>query len=281
MDEPSPLWPATLHHFQFNSENPQALVEFYEQGLGLSVREAGHDLWLVEGAERRFFIGRGRNETVAYSAFAMDDPIRLEALQRRLSDAGVTIEASPSPLFGNASFSVTDPDGQRLVFGVPPESARKGRDTLPGRLQHIVFATTDLDRIVAFYEQILGFAVSDRVVDENDRLTAVFFRSDEEHHTYAAFKSDGARFDHVALETSGWTDIRDWGDHFGSLRVPLWWGPGRHGPGNNLFFMVRDPDGNRVEISAELEIMPYDMAARTWPHEEHTLNMWGQAWMRS
>ena len=76
-------------------------------------------------------------------------------------------------------------------------------------------------------------------------------------------------------------DIRDWGDHMASLRIPMWWGPGRHGPGNNLFFMVEDPDGYKVEFSAELELMPEEMRYRTWPHEERTLNLWGSAWMRS
>jgi len=66
-----------------------------------------------------------------------------------------------------------------------------------------------------------------------------------------------------------------------SLRIPLWWGPGRHGPGNNLFFMIEDPDGHKVEFSAELELMPHEMPPRTWPHEQRTLNLWGSAWMRS
>jgi hypothetical protein len=76
-------------------------------------------------------------------------------------------------------------------------------------------------------------------------------------------------------------DIRDWADRMGSLRIPLWWGPGRHGVGNNLFFMIEDPDGHKVEFSAEIERMPREMAWRTWPHEQRTLNLWGSAWMRS
>lgn len=277
----SPLWPATLHHFRLNTMNPEPVIAFYRDGMGLAIRRLDDDLWLAEGAERRFLIGKGDNETVGFSAFALDDPHRLEQLQKRLSDAGVGFDASPSPLFGNAAFSVTDPDGQTIVFGVPPEEGVTDPDPLAGRLQHIVFATTDLDSIVDFYGDTLGFVESDRVLDDEGQLAAVFFRSDEEHHTYAAFRSDAARFDHVSFETSSWNDIRDWGDHLATMRIPMWWGPGRHGPGNNLFFMVRDPDGNRVELSAELELMPYEMAAREWLHEEHTLNLWGQAWMRS
>jgi len=65
----------------------------------------------------------------------------------------------------------------------------------------------------------------------------------------------------------------------GARRIPLMWGPGRHGPGNNIFIFVEDPDKNWIEISAELEIM-YDRPAKNWPHEEYTLNSWGRGILR-
>ena len=45
--------------------------------------------------------------------------------------------------------------------------------------------------------------------------------------------------------------------------------------------MVEDPDGNKVELSAELEHMHRHMPHRTWKHEDRTLNLWGNAWMRN
>jgi hypothetical protein len=48
------------------------------------------------------------------------------------------------------------------------------------------------------------------------------------------------------------------------------WGPGRHGPGSNLYIFIADPDGNWIEVSAELEVV-YDRPAKEWPHLEHTL----------
>ena len=42
-------------------------------------------------------------------------------------------------------------------------------------------------------------------------------------------------------------------DHLASLDVNIAWSPGRHGPGDNLFFMINDTDGNWVELSAEFE----------------------------
>lgn len=279
----SPLWPATLHHFRLGSAQPERLVAFYEKALGLATRRLDGDLWHLAGPGRRLLIGRGENERVGWAAFALDDPERLAALRRRLAGLGLAILDNPSPLFANAAFAVADPDGQLLAFGVPtPGLEPHARPTgLPGRNQHIVFATPQLPEMVRFYRDALGFVLSDEVVAEAGAATACFFRSDEEHHSYAAFRADAARFDHTSLEVEDWNAIRDWADHLATLEVPIWWGPGRHGPGNNLFFMVQDPDGNRIEFSAELERMPFEMAHRSWPHTQRTLNLWGSAWMRS
>jgi catechol 2,3-dioxygenase len=88
------------------------------------------------------------------------------------------------------------------------------------------------------------------------------------------------RSDHHAYEVDDWNAVRDWADHMSALHIKIWWGPGRHGPGNNLFFMIKDPHDNQVEISAELEHMPREMAARVWPLEERSLNLWGDGWIR-
>ena len=39
-----------------------------------------------------------------------------------------------------------------------------------------------------------------------------------------------------------------WGDRFVERHIKLDWGPGRHGPGNNLFAFITDPDGLRIEL---------------------------------
>jgi catechol-2,3-dioxygenase len=151
---------------------------------------------------------------------------------------------------------------------------------MPGRLQHLVVTTLDTPRVAAFYQEALGFQVSDRVL-ENGAMTTIFLRSDPEHHSFAAFRTPAVRLDHHSLEVPDWNAIRDWADHMARLEAPISWGPGRHGPGNNLFFMVSDPDGNWVELSAELERMPLGMTGRDWPHTERTLNLWGQGMLRS
>lgn len=275
----SPLWPARLHHLRYDSGDPAAMARFHGQGFGMAAREIGEGLTLLDGGERRLLIGRGE-PGLPFSAFAFETGARLDDYRGWVQGKGLNIAPSPTPLFGDGAFALHDPDGRQIVFGVPTDK-RSEPDKLPGRLQHVVVATARLEDMVAFYAEALGFYISDWVREEDGTPTACFLRSDEEHHSLAVFRADAARPDHHAFEVPAWNDIRDWADHMGDLRVPLWWGPGRHGVGNNLFFMVEDPDGNKAEISSELELVPADTAPRDWPHGERALNLWGAAWMRS
>ena len=267
-----PLWPARLHHLRRDSAQPERLAKFYGELLADRVERLADGTWLVAGPERRLVIGQGKTGAVPYFALQMQDAAHLAAYRRGLKAA----EDFSSPLFADGAYAITDPDGRRIVFGLAKDGAAQG---LTARLQHFVCATQRLPEMIDFYRG-LGMVESDRVL-EKDELTASFLRSDPEHHSFAAFRAPESSPDHHCYETSGWLDIRDWADRMGKLGIALWWGPGRHGPGNNLFFMIEDPDGYKVEFSAELELMPREMPHRTWPHEQRTLNLWGSAWMRS
>lgn len=271
--------PAVLHHLHLESSNPERLSRFYSSLLELSPTRAEDGTHVLTGGQRRLLVSKGADGTPAFVAFAVQDVAALERLRARLAASVGELDAVRSPLFSEGSFAIRDPQGRRLVFGVAP--AKSIPDTRPGRLQHVVFQTTAIDPLVEFYVNRVGFAVSDRVLNEDGSLAAFFLRSDHEHHSLAFFVGSKNELDHHAYETTCWNDIRDWADRFGKERIPMFWGPGRHGPGNNLFFMVKDVDGNKLELSAELETFTPDQPARVWPNTEYTLNYWGSAWMRS
>jgi len=276
----APLWPARLHHLRRDSAEPERLARFYAELLGDTVEPLAADEWLVQGHARRMIVGRGAPGSVPWFALGMKDAEQLSHYAAALDALGVAREASPTPLFAEGAFAVMDPDGRRLVFGLPKRAAGPAASGLPARLQHFVCASERVPEMLAYYRDVLGARESDRVL-EGDDIAAVFLRSDPEHHSFAAFRAPESRPDHHSYETPGWMAIRDWGDRMAALRIPLWWGPGRHGPGNNLFFMIEDPEGYKVEFSAEIELMEQETAFRTWPHEQRTLNLWGSAWMRS
>lgn len=286
----SPLWPADLDHLRIASPDPAALANFYQRALGMAASRLSDDSFLVAGEGRRIILGKGEARGHAYSAFALADAAQLAAYRRFVEERQLPILAAPTPLFAEGAFAIRDPDGRLAVFGVPagreePTAADGGGASLPGRLQHVVVASSRFPEVMAFYRDKLGFLVSDTVhVDDGKgglgEANVCFLRGNVEHHSFAVFRAPRSESDHFALEVSSWDDIRDWADHFAALDVPIWWGPGRHGAGNNLFFMVKDPDGNNIEISADLERLPKGEPGKAWPAGGRALNLWGPVWVR-
>ncbi|GAB7545927.1 VOC family protein [Cupriavidus sp. 8B] len=271
--------PLSLHHLHVTSDKPEALAAFYEDLFELKrVGHQGQAIVLAAG-ERALVIHDGKPGELAAAAYAARDHEALSRLRARLDDLAAAAPAAAGAFFHDDAFAVRDPQGRQLILGVArqPRSA----DRMAARVQHTVFQTTELEAVLDFYVKRIGFAVSDDVVDETGKVMTCFLRSDDEHHTLAFFRGSSNAWDHHCYETQCWNDIRDWGDRFARARRSIFFGPGRHGPGNNLFFMVTDPDGNRVELSAELEQVEPAKLPGVWPHEEYTLNSWGRGWIRT
>src|SRR5262249_53613462 len=177
-------------------------------------------------------IGEGPRGGQPFMAFKVQAQRQLEALRQHVVGRSIQPLPSPTQVFADGAFAVRDPDGRLVVFGLPrpePAAARPSTDLpaakLPGRLKHGVVASSDLTPMLRFYEEDLGFVVSDLVVEAGGAPTAGFFRSDPEHHSFGVFRSPETRPDHHAYETTCWNDIRDWADHMAALRIKLWWGP--------------------------------------------------------
>ena len=281
----SPLWPAVLDHLRIDSPDPAGLADFYARALGMTVSRLGDGLLLAETSERRLVFGPGAERGHPWSAYALADAAQLARYRGYVHQRGAEPLPSPTPLFAEGAFAVRDPDGRLAVFGLPQERRSQASGVLPGRLQHVVVASARFPAMMAFYRDVLGFLVSDTVhVDDGKgglgEVNVCFLRGEVEHHSFAVFRAPRSESDHFALDVPSWGDIRDWADHFADLDVAIWWGPGRHGAGNNLFFMVKDPDGNNIEISAELERLPKGAPGKRWPAGGKALNLWGPVWVR-
>ncbi|SFA84000.1 Catechol-2,3-dioxygenase [Pseudomonas simiae] len=274
--------PARLCYLHLASKAPQQQVDFYRRLLDMNCLAQADGSWLLQGPQRAMLISPADHSGLLAAAYDLGSQARLSKLRTRLVSKGCSVEALDSPLLEAGAFQIRDPQGRQTVFGVSLGAVATDRKGMPGRLQHVVFQTTELEAMIDFYVNTVGFTVSDNVVDEqSSQLTTCFLRSDDEHHSLAFFRGSKNEWDHHCYETNEWNDIRDWGDRFAKERITLFFGPGRHGPGNNLFFMVVDADRNRLEFSAELEITEASRAPGVWPQEEYTLNSWGRAWIRS
>src|SRR6185436_3323091 len=183
----APLWPARLHHLRRDSTEPERLARWYGELLDDRVEPLANGEWLVHSHQRRLLVGRGRPAAVPMIALAMRDAAHLGAHAAALDAAGVKREPSASSLFQEGAWSVTDPDGRRVLFGLPVRAAGvPGK--LHGRLQHFVCASTRVPEMLAFWRDKLGALESDRVLEGED-LAAVFLRSDPEHHSFATFRA--------------------------------------------------------------------------------------------
>jgi catechol 2,3-dioxygenase len=283
----SSLWSARLLLVERATEAPKAMAEWYGALLDDPVLEISHEVWQVRGKDRWVLFRSGTAKSVPMVAYAFPTQSEWLAYRAQLEANGVELYAPSSELrglLGEHTFGLRDPDRRMLLFCVSPDATsvpHLTHVTLSGRLQHFVCASTQTSVMLEFYRDRLGFIESDRVLDTDGALSSAFMRSDIEHHSFAVFRAPQSGADHHAYEVPHWNAIRGWADHCADLEIPIWWGPGRHGVGNNLFFMIEDPDGYKVEFSAELEHMTADQAYREWPHGPRALNLWGNAWMRS
>ena len=274
---------AQLDHLQLCSPQPEVLARFYARAYAMQAApdtQAG--AWTCRGPGRALAITPGLAHRLGYAAFRLADAARWQALRARVP-AALQCEPPAGDLLRAPAFALRDPEDNLLVFLHRPAAIEvpATAPVPPAYGQHFALRSPDPARLADFYASQLGFVVSDRVRDADGVLRACFLRTERLHHALALFMAPQARFDHQSFEAPDWTGLRDWADHMAALKQPLVWGVGRHGPGNDVFFMITDPDENLAEISAEIEVCASDRPAGLWPHEQRTLNLWGSAIMRS
>jgi catechol 2,3-dioxygenase len=269
---------AALAQLELFSAKPLELAAFYRSTFALGLVEEA-DRIVCSAPGRTLVIREGRAGQLCRASYRFHDVDGFAAHRQALRSRAVTFTEEDAE-----SFCVRDPEGRLISFLAPLSvPATEAPETGPhrARLQHFGVRTPTPAPLVAFYAEQLGFIVSDRVLDADGNLTAAFLRTDAEHHSMAIFRAPELRFDHFSCEAENWLELRDWADHMARVGVDLAWGIGRHGPGNDNFLMVRDPEGSMGEVSCDLEVCPTGRPEGVWPHRPQTLNQWGVAIMRS
>jgi catechol 2,3-dioxygenase-like lactoylglutathione lyase family enzyme len=274
-------WHGQLSHLALSCEDVESTAAFYKRHFGM-VEERGRDAVRLGWPGGQLVLQlRAGAATLDHYAFEVPDSDDLDRLLGRIAAAGVALEerADDDLLPPTVIHRLRDPEGRVIdLHGAIDRSAEHAADTRhrPIRLQHITLATDALPDLVGFYEEVLGFRVSDRM---GERF--VWLRCGVEHHTLAIVNAPSPTLlDHFSFDLGEWEDFKVWCDRFADAGTRTEWGPGRHGPGGNLFVMVDDPAGFHVELSAEMERYFDDRAeypARTWAEVTETVNLWGSA----
>jgi catechol 2,3-dioxygenase-like lactoylglutathione lyase family enzyme len=246
-------------------------------GLHRAVR-SDHALYMrAAGAEHHVHVSElgPENATLGFG-FHARDAADLETLARHV---GSQVEANPEP-GGGLRVRFTDPDGfiVDVLHGQDRHAPLPLRDPVPAntagqrlrrgvairlkpapssvvRLGHVAVQVRDFGKMLSFYQDVLGFRVSDTYWAGHEGNTIAAFLhcglGDHwtDHHTIALISAqDGrARFDHTAFEVLDLDDVVQGGEH---LKAGGWkhsWGVGRHIQGSQIFDYWRDPFGNKIE----------------------------------
>ena len=159
---------------------------------------------------------------------------------------GTKVAAFDAP-GGGSGVLVEGPEGQRYRFVTESKTEALPADrNRPVQLSHVVLNTKDWEASERFAVDKLGFRVSDRT------KMMRFVRCDRKHHAIAYVNSDVSSLNHIAFEMR---DLDAVMHGIGRLREAGYecvWGPGRHGPGNNVFGYFITPFGGVVEYTAEV-----------------------------
>jgi catechol 2,3-dioxygenase-like lactoylglutathione lyase family enzyme len=218
-------------------------ADFLEHTWGL--RDAGHR------GKTRFFRGTGEHPYVlsltASSAPGVDAITFAGTASEIAGISGEKLGELDSP-GGGAGVMVEGPEGQRYRFITDSKVDQQPADgNRPIELSHVVLNTRDWEKCERFAVERLGFRVSDRT------RAMRFLRCNRKHHSLAYVNSELASLNHIAFEMRDVDAVMSGIGRMGEAGYACLWGPGRHGPGNNVFGYFASPFGPVLEYTAEIQ----------------------------
>jgi catechol 2,3-dioxygenase-like lactoylglutathione lyase family enzyme len=266
-----PVRVGSLRGIMMRGPGVSATLPFYEDmwGLSLSHKEDGIALLRGTGTEPFLYgLKDGPIFGIEYVHFAMPDRASMDALHAQIVAKGQQPISAPADFddwVGGYGFESLDPDNRRLRFRTEARTLEDTKDwAKPKKVSHVVLNTPDMDGTQAFYEEVLGFRVSDYSADQ-----MVFLRCNSDHHSIALVRGNYASVNHVAFEMPTLDEfMRGIGRMKQKGHLPSW-GPGRHGPGNNPFAYFVSPSGFVIEFTSELQQIDEEShEAKVWPRTD-------------
>lgn len=269
-------------------------------GLGVAnlcaAREFYEDHWQLEvvaAEDGRLYLGAACPESHVLRLRATDEP-RVDVVSlaaRTRADVDTIAErvgrhprarliTDPGPrqdLGGGYGVRFLDCEGRTVEVACDTEERAfrpvEETDSRPKSVSHIVFNTADLTAVREFYESVLGFRVSDWVAD-----FFCFLRTGSQHHLLAFARSPHPSLNHVAFEVRGVDEFMRATGRLTRHGFPPFWGPGRHGIGDNPFSYFQDPSSGFVmECTTEMEQIHDDSRWTPRVHPPEHVDRWGTA----
>jgi len=246
-----------------------AATRFYTEVWGLHVAERDQGTAWLRGTgtdPHLLALHAGDGPAIRSFTFRAATNADPEALVAAMVATGATrLDARPDHA-GGTLFAVRDTRGRtiRLVQGDRQAELLAPDRDVPERLAHININSVDTDADARFFTDALGFGLTDR-----SKMMA-FVRTNSDHHSVVIADAAVNTLNHVAFQLPDWEGVMRAAGRMLDAGFQIGWGPGRHGPGNNVFAYFVDPFGFVIEYTAD--VLQVDDAYRvggpedwTWP----------------
>lgn len=260
-----------LAHATFETADLERDIAYYEDVVGLSLvgREKGRAFLATEVGQLAVVLEKGTEQRCTQIAFEIAPTLTLHDVAQELVSQGVQVEArqDAAPGLGEVR-AFTDPKGTEIALFSSWDFVRNGapvRGASPVKLGHLAFIVPDPKALAEFYARVLGFRISDWIED-----WFVFMRCNMDHHAVNFVRGPRPRMHHIAFEFRDSSHLHRACDVLGKHRVPIVWGPVRHGPGHNLAVYHRNPGNHLVEFFIDLDEMVDEELGYYEPRPWHT-----------
>jgi 2,3-dihydroxybiphenyl 1,2-dioxygenase len=208
-----------LGYAGFGSADLDDWRQFGTSLVGLQAVERSPSLlaFRMDDRKQRIVIDRAMPEGTRFFGWEVADAAALDALAARLERHQVHVTAEPQTLADNRRvgglISFGDPAGNRLeaFYGAEiddtpfsPGRSISGFRTGPLGLGHAVLTIENIDAVMPFYVDVLGFGLSDYI---EKPFRAYFFHVNARHHSLALIETGKNGMHHLMVELFSLDDV--------------------------------------------------------------------------
>ena len=272
---------AHIRHIGLFTPNLEDHARFYSDVWGLERVVGTADTVFLRGSSSEQFIlslHAGSTRGLHHIAYAMAGEEAIRRASGFLKGAGVRIAEEPHGLSEPGTgygLRFVDPEGRciELSSGVAThKNGWRSKVVNPHSICHIVVNTPEIQSMTKFYTEVLGFRISDWSGQQ-----MAFLRTESKHHNIAFNVAPHTSVNHIAYLVSGVDELMRGISNLRKHGIEPAWGPGRHGPGNNIFCYFKDPFGYVAEYTCDIDYIKDESAhqPRVWPRSPESMDHWG------
>ena len=279
-----------LGHATLTTPDLDRQVAYYTEVVGLTLLERDSKRAVLASKQgfEAIALEPGVPNALSRLAFQVAPGSDLADMTRELARHGVKSERR-SGISPGVAEAIVFKDPKDTLIEVFSEYVFASEDPvqagiMPLKLGHVAYRVNDVQRVVKFYTDVLGFRVSDWHGD-----TFAFLRCGPDHHTVNFVFDEVPQLHHIAFEVKDWAEIQRACEWLAKKNIHLVWGPGtphhrpqrrdlssqrRQGPGRVL--LRNGPDeGRSARLLRSAPLAPGPAAAAEGVGAGHAAELLG------